>query len=114
MLTLRRKKSNALAAFFSTLFRRTLVKIQPLGNRILVLPDEAMDKSKGGILLPDGAKEKPQRGRVVAVGLGTVDDPMKVEVGQSVLYAKYTGNEIVIDDKKHLIMEDTEVLAIVS
>ena len=94
------------------------LKIRPLGDRIVVEPLEAEEKTKGGIILPDTAKEKPQKGKVVAVGKGRVDEngkaiPMEVKVGDKVLYGKYAGTEITIDDKEYIILKEEDVLAIV-
>ena len=94
------------------------VKIQPLGDRIIVKPLEAEEKTKGGIVLPDTAKEKPQEGEVIAVGKGKVLDngnvqAMEIKVGDRVLYGKYSGTEITTkDDENVLIMREEDVLAI--
>jgi chaperonin GroES len=89
------------------------VKIKPLADRVVVKPLEAMEKTVSGIIIPDSAKEKPQRGTVVAAGPGTKDDKMEVKVGDVVLYGKYSGTEISIDGKDYLIMKQTDILAIV-
>ncbi|MCD6408693.1 co-chaperone GroES [bacterium] len=94
------------------------LKIRPLGDRIVVEPLEAEEKTKGGIILPDTAKEKPQKGKVVAVGKGRMDEsgkaiPMEIKVGDKVLYGKYAGTEITIDDKEYIILKEEDVLAIV-
>ncbi len=94
------------------------MNIQPLGDRIVVEALEAKEKTKGGIVLPDTAKEKPQEGKVVAVGKGRVSDdgktvPLEVKVGNKVLYGKYSGTEVTIDDKEYLIIKEEDVLAIV-
>jgi chaperonin GroES len=95
------------------------MKIQPLGDRVVVKPLEAEAKTKGGILLPENAKEKPQQGEVVAVGKGkTLDNgavsPLEVKVGDKVLYGKYSGNEITAKDGEELlIMREEDILAIV-
>jgi chaperonin GroES len=94
------------------------VKIQPLADRIVVKPLEALEKTKGGILLPDTAKEKPQEGEVLAVGKGKLSDsgtvqPLEVKVGDKILYGKYTGTEITTKDGEEvLIMREEDVLAI--
>jgi chaperonin GroES len=93
------------------------LKIRPLSDRVVVEPLEAEGKSKGGIILPDTAKEKPQEGKIVAVGKGKVDDngkliPMGVEVGDKVLYGKYSGTEITIDGKEYMILKEEDVLAV--
>lgn len=94
------------------------IKLRPLGDRIVVEPMEAEEKTKGGIILPDTAKEKPQEGKVVAVGKGKTDDngkliPMEVKVGDKVLYGKYAGTEITIEGKEYMILKEEDVLAIV-
>lgn len=86
--------------------------IKPLADRVLVLPAPAEEKV-GGIIIPDTAKEKPQRGKVVAVGQGTKDDPMILKEGDEVLYGKYAGTEIENDSEKYLMMRQSDVLAIV-
>jgi len=94
------------------------MKIQPLGDRVVVKPLEAEAKTKGGIVLPDTAKEKPQEGEVVAVGKGKVLDSgtvqgLEVKVGDRVLYGKYSGNEITAKDGQELlIMREEDILAI--
>jgi chaperonin GroES len=93
------------------------MNIQPLGDRILIKPLEAEEKTKGGILLPDTAKEKPQEGKVVAVGKGTVlesgkVEPLEVKVGDIVLYGKYSGTEITKDGEEYLFVKAEDVLAI--
>ena len=93
------------------------MKIKPLGDRILVLGVEKEKKTKGGILIPDTAKEKPQEGKVIAVGHGKVNEtgkriPPDVKKGDRVLFGKYAGNEIKIDGVEHLIMHENDVLAI--
>ena len=94
------------------------MKIQPLGDRLVIEVLEAKEKTKGGIVLPDTAKEKPQEGKVVAVGKGRVSDdgkvlPLETKVGDKVLYGKYTGAEVNIDDKEYLIVKEEDILAIV-
>lgn len=88
------------------------MKIKPLADRVLVLPIEAEQKV-GGIIIPDTAKEKPQRGKVVAVGNGTKDEDMILKVGDEVFYGKYAGTEIENEDEKYLMMRQSDVLAIV-
>ena len=92
------------------------VKLQPLGDRLVVKPIEKEDVTKGGIFLPDTAKEKPQEGKVLAVGPGRLSDEgeriaMDVKVGDIVLYAKYGGTEIKIDDEELLILSESNILA---
>ncbi len=88
------------------------VKIKPLADRVLILPMEAEEKTSSGIFIPDTAKEKPQRGTIVAAGPGTKDVTMEVKVGDVVLYGKYAGTEISVDGKDYLIMKQSDVLAI--
>ena len=95
----------------------TKVKIQPLGDRVLVKPVEQKETKRGGIIIPDTAKEKPQEGLVVATGKGkTADDgkllAMEVKAGDKILYGKYSGNEIKIDDCEYLIMHQDDILGI--
>jgi chaperonin GroES len=89
------------------------IKIKPLGTRVLVEVEEAENKTASGIIIPDSAKEKPQKGKVVAVGNGTKDEPMEVKVGDSVLYGKYSGTELNHDDKDYLMLNQSDILAIV-
>lgn len=94
------------------------MKIKPLQDRILVKRIEEEEKTKGGIIIPDAAKEKPQEGRVIAVGDGKVLDngtkaPLTVKVGDKILFGKYSGTEIKIDGEEHLILREDDVLAIV-
>lgn len=94
------------------------MNIQPLGDRILIKPLEAEDKTKGGIVLPDTAKEKPQEGKVVAVGKGKVlesgkVEPLEVKVGDVVLYGKYSGTEITKDGDEYLFVKEEDVLAVI-
>ena len=87
--------------------------IKPLADRVLLEPLEAETKTASGIIIPDTAKEKPQKGNIVAVGPGTKDNPVTVKVGDSVLYGKYSGTELKLDGKNYLIMRESDVLAIV-
>lgn len=89
------------------------VKITPLADRVLVLPDEAETTTASGIIIPDTAQEKPQKGVVVALGKGKVDEPMTVKEGDTVLYGKYSGTEITIEGKDYLMMKESDILAIV-
>ncbi len=94
------------------------MKIRPLNDRVLVLRIEEEEKTSGGIVIPDTAKEKQMEGKVVAVGPGKVDDkgkriPMEVKKNDRVLFGKYAGNEIKIDGVEHLIMREDDILAIV-
>ena len=95
-----------------------MAKLRPLGDKILVKRVEAETKTKSGIVLPDTAKEKPQEGKVIAVGPGKVNDEGKkialdVKAGDKVLFGKYSGNEIKIDNVEHLIMREDDILAII-
>ncbi len=89
------------------------VNITPLHDRVLVQAAEAETKSAGGIIIPDSATEKPQRGQVIAVGSGKQDEPMTVKVGNTVLYGKYAGTELNIDGTEYLIMRESDILAII-
>ncbi len=89
------------------------LKIQPLSDRVLVEPQEAETKTASGLYIPDSAKEKPQQGKVVAVGKGKKDHNMTVKVGDVVLYGKYAGNELKLDGKDYLIMREDDILAII-
>ena len=89
------------------------LKIQPLSDRVLVEPQEAETKTASGIYIPDSAKEKPQQGKVVAVGKGKKDHDMTVKVGDLVLYGKYSGSELKFDGKDYLIMREDDILAII-
>lgn len=89
------------------------VKIKPLADRVLVEASPAEEKTAGGIIIPDTAKEKPQKGKVIAAGPGKKDEPMTVKPGDTVLYGKYAGTEITVDGKEFLIMRESDILAIV-
>lgn len=89
------------------------MKIKPLADRVLIEPAEAEQKTASGIIIPDTAKEKPQRGKVVAVGKGTKDHEMTVKVGDNVLYGKYSGTEIEFDGTKYMIMKEGDIYAII-
>ena len=94
------------------------MKIKPLADRILVKREEAQEQVRGGIIIPDTAKEKPQEGRVVAVGPGKVDEagnrvPLEVKKGDRILMGKYAGTEVKIDGEEHLIMREDDVLAVI-
>jgi chaperonin GroES len=89
------------------------LKIKPLADRVLVEPQAAEEKTASGIIIPDTAKEKPQKGTVVATGPGTKDDKMEVKVGDVVLYGKYSGTELTVDGKDYLMMRQSDILAIV-
>ena len=89
------------------------LKIKPLADRVLVEPMAAETKTASGIIIPDNAKEKPQKGKVVAVGSGTKDEKMTVSVGETVLYGKYAGTELKFEGQDYLIMRESDILAIV-
>jgi len=92
------------------------VKLKPLADRVLVKPIDEEEVTKGGIILPDTAKEKPQRGKIIAVGPGRLDDegkrvPMEVKTGDKVLYDKYAGTEVKLDDEEYLILRESNIVA---
>ncbi len=89
------------------------IHIKPLADRVLIEPMPAETKTASGIIIPDSAKEKPQRGTVIAVGNGTKDHDMTVKVGDNVLYAKYAGTELNFDGKDYLIVRESEILAVI-
>lgn len=89
------------------------VNIKPLADRVLVEPAAAEEKTSSGLYIPDTAKEKPQRGTVLAVGNGKKDEPLTVKTGDTVLYGKYSGTEINIEGKDYLIMRESDILAII-
>ena len=92
--------------------------VRPLGDRVFIKALEAKEKSKGGIVLPDTAKEKPQEGRVIAVGKGKFSEegkatPLEVKKGDKILYGKYSGTEITVDDEEHIILREDDILAVI-
>jgi chaperonin GroES len=94
------------------------MKVKPLQDRVLVERLQEEEKTKGGLFIPDSAKEKPMQGKIVAAGNGRITEdgkklPMDVKVGDVVLFAKYSGNDVKIDDKEYLIMKEDDILAIV-
>jgi chaperonin GroES len=95
------------------------MKIRPLQDRVIVRRlEEAVEKTKGGIIIPDTAKEKPQQGKVIAVGKGKVNDdgkltPLDVKVGDKILFGKYSGSEVKLDGEEHLIMREEDILGVV-
>ena len=94
------------------------VKVKPLGDRVLVMPEDEEEQVKGGIIIPDTAKEKPQRGKIVAVGDGKTDDngkkvKLSVKKGDHVLYGKYSGTEVRLDDEDYLIMSEGDILGVI-
>jgi chaperonin GroES len=96
---------------------KSKVNIQPLADRVVVRPLEETEEMRGGLYIPDTAKEKPQQGEIVAVGVGRIEKgervPMELEVGQKVLYGKYSGTEVTLDDQQYLIVKESDVLAVV-
>ena len=95
------------------------MKVRPLHDRILVERLEEQEQKRGGIIIPDTAKEKPQEGKVIAVGTGKVTDDGKrlgldVKVGDKILFGKYSGSEVKVDDKEYLIMREEDILAVVT
>ena len=90
------------------------MKLKPLADRVLVEPSAAETKTTSGIIIPDTAQEKPQKGSIVAVGKGTNENPLSVKVGDSVLYGKYSGTDLKYDGKDYLIMKESDILAIIN
>lgn len=90
------------------------MNIKPLADRVLVKPAAAEEKTVGGIIIPDTAKEKPLQGSVLAVGAGTKDEEMVLKAGDTVLYGKYSGTEVELDGEKYLIMRQSDVLAVLA
>lgn len=89
------------------------VNIKPLADRVLVEPAAAETKTAGGIIIPDTAKEKPQKGTVIAVGPGKKDEPLTVKVGDKILYGKYGGTDITVEGKDYMIMRESDIYAII-
>jgi chaperonin GroES len=94
------------------------VKVAPLADRVVVKPSEEAEQMRGGLYIPDTAKEKPQQGEIVAVGPGRFDDkgnrlPVEVKVGDKVLYGKYSGTEVTVEGENYLILRESDVLAVV-
>jgi len=96
---------------------KATTSLRPLADRVVVRPLEDTEQKKGGLFIPDTAKEKPQQGEVIAVGPGAMEEgkriPVEVEVGQKVLFGKYSGTEVTIDDNKLLIIKQSDVLAVI-
>ncbi len=86
--------------------------IKPLADRVLIEPKEAETKTAAGIYIPDTAKEKPQQGTVIAAGPGKKDEPMEVKAGDQVIYGKYAGTEVTFEEKKYLIVKQSDILAV--
>lgn len=94
------------------------MKIKPLSDRVVIMPAPPDEKVQGGIIIPDTAKEKPQKGEIVAVGPGKASDtgeiiPMSVKVKDNVLYGKYSGTEVTIDNEEYLIVRESDILAVI-
>jgi|TARA_Y100001968_G_C18920846_1_gene509711 chaperonin GroES len=89
------------------------MKIKPLADRVLVEPSAAETKTASGIIIPDSAQEKPQKGKIIAVGPGTKDNPVTLKVGDNILYGKYSGTELKHDGGNYLIMKESDILAII-
>ena len=90
------------------------MKLKPLADRVLVEPSAAETKTTSGIIIPDTAQEKPQKGKIVAVGKGTKENPLSVKVGDNVLYGKYSGTDLKYEGKDYLIMKESDILAIIN
>ncbi|RYZ91629.1 MAG: co-chaperone GroES [Sphingobacteriaceae bacterium] len=88
------------------------LNIKPIGDRVVIEAAQAEEKTASGIIIPDTAKEKPQRGKVVAVGEGKKDEPLTVKAGDEVLYGKYAGTEITYEGKEYLIMRESDIYAV--
>ena len=89
------------------------MNIKPLGDRVIIDPAAAEEKTKSGIIIPDTAKEKPQQGKVIAVGSGLPDEPLTVKEGDTVLYGKFSGTEVSIDNKVYLMMRESDIFGII-
>lgn len=89
------------------------MNIKPLGDRVLIMPAPAEEKTASGLIIPDNAKEKPQKGEVMAVGPGTKDESMTVKVGDTVLYGKYSGTDLSYEGKEYKIMKESDIYAVV-
>ncbi|MFQ5703922.1 MAG: co-chaperone GroES [Gemmatimonadales bacterium] len=96
---------------------KSKVKIQPLADRVVIQPLDETAEMRGGLYIPDTAKEKPQQGKIVATGPGRIEKgdrvPMELKVGQKVLYGKYSGTEVTLDDEEYLIVKESDVLAVI-
>ena len=88
------------------------ISVKPLADRVIIEPAAAEEKTAGGIIIPDTAKEKPQKGTVVAAGEGKKDEPMTVKVGDTVLYGKYAGTELSVEGSDYLIMRESDIFAV--
>ena len=107
------KKLTNLKYQFKNLIIMAKVNIKPLADRVLIEPMAAETKTASGLYIPDTAKEKPQKGKVVAVGPGTKDDSVSVKVGDTVLYGKYAGTELKLEGTDYLMMRESDILAII-
>ena len=107
------KSANNHKANYQENMRRLFHLLKPLGDRVIIELVQSEEKTASGIVLPDTAKEKPQRGTVLAAGPGKKDEPVTVKTGDTVLYGKYAGTEITIDGAEYLIMRESDILAIV-
>ncbi len=92
---------------------KSKLHVRPLADRVLVEPHPAEEKTISGIIIPDTAQEKPQKGSIIAIGSGKKDEPLTVKVGDTVLYGKYAGTEITVDGKEYLIMRESDIFAII-
>ena len=89
------------------------INIKPLADRVIVEVSPAEEKTASGLIIPDTAKEKPQKGKIVAIGTGKKDEPLTVKVGDTVLYGKYAGTEINVEGKEFLIMRESDIFAVI-
>ena len=89
------------------------MKIKPLADRVLIQPSAAETKTASGIIIPDSAQEKPQKGKVISVGPGTVENPITLKIGDNILYGKYSGTELKHEGEDYLIMRESDILAII-
>ena len=89
------------------------MKIKPLADRVLVEPSAAETKTASGIIIPDTAQEKPQKGKIIAVGPGTKENPITLKIGDNILYGKYSGSELKYEGTDYLIMRESDILAII-
>ncbi len=89
------------------------INVKPLADRVLVEPAAAEETTASGIIIPDTAKEKPQKGTIIAVGNGKKDEPMTVQVGDTILYGKYAGTEITVEGNDYLIMRESDIFAVI-
>jgi chaperonin GroES len=90
------------------------MKLRPLGDKVLIKPTKAVEKTSGGIILPDLAKEEKAEGKVIACGKGNNDVPMQVKVGNNVIFGKYAGDEFIIDGEIHKIVSESDILAVIA